>query len=261
MRFIYLITLLLIPSVFYAQNVEFDKNLFKDQKSEFKAAVKSYEAGDALFNSTPFAQYAAALPFYEEANAFNPNNAMLNFKIGVCYLNSNQKFKALGYFEKSKSLDANSNEDINFYLGRSYQLVRQWDKAVSSYSTYIKTANPKTAGDRVGVASKKIAECNEGKKLEKSPVRVWIDNMGKNINSEYPEYGMIMNADATEIYFTSRRPSTTGGGKDDMSGGWYEDIYTSTRTKHEWSPAVNVGDPINTKGHECRWFKDDYIHR
>ena len=41
MRFIYLITLLLIPSMFYAQNVEFDKNNFKDQKAEYKAAVKS----------------------------------------------------------------------------------------------------------------------------------------------------------------------------------------------------------------------------
>ena len=202
MRFIYLITLLLIPSVFYAQNVEFDKNLFKDQKSEYKAAVKAYEAGDALYNSEPFPQYAAALPFYEEANAFNPNNAMLNLKIGVCYLNSNMKFKALGYFEKSQSLNPKVDEDINFYLGRSYQLVRQWDKAVSAYSLYIKTANPKTAGDRIGIASKKIAESNEGKKLEKTPVRVWIDNMGKSINSEFPEYGMITNADVSEIYFT-----------------------------------------------------------
>lgn len=251
MRFIYLITLLLLPSVYFAQNVEFDKNLFKDQKSEYKAAMKSYEAGDGYFFSEPFPQYAAALPLYEEANKFNPNNAMLNFKIGICYLNSNMKFKALGFFEKSKSLDANVDQDINFYLGRGYQLIRQWDKAIASYSLYIKTADPKTAGDKVGIASKKIAECNEGKKLEKVPVRVWIDNMGKSINSEFAEYGMIMNADASEIYFTSRRPTTTGGGKDDYNGGWYEDIYTSTRNKTDWSPAVNVGDPINTKGHDA----------
>lgn len=251
MKIIYLITLLLIPSLFFAQNVEFDKNLFKDKKAEFKAAMKSYETGDTYYASEPFPQFSAALPHYEEANAFNPNNAMLNFKIGICYLNSNQKFKALGYFEKSKSLDSKVDEDIDYYLGRGYQLIRQWDKAVASYQLYIKTANPKTAGDKIGNASKRIAESNEGKKLEKTPIRVWIDNMGKNVNSEFPEYGMIMNADASEIYFTSRRPTTTGAGKDEYNGGWYEDIYTSKRTKKEWSPAVNVGDPINTKGHDA----------
>lgn len=251
MRKLYILSLFIAPFAIFAQNVEFDKNLFKEQKTEFKEAMKNYETGDLLYVGNPFPQYKQAIPYLEQANKFNPNNALLNFKIGICYLNSNQKFKALGYFEKAYKLKPDVNPDIRYYLGNGFQLVKEWDKAIAEYSTYLKTANPKTSAETIADASKRIIECNSGKKLDEKQIRVWIDNMGKNVNSEFPEYGMIMNADGTEIYFTSRRPTTTGGGKDEASGGWYEDIYMSRKVNGEWSPATNVGEPLNTKGHDA----------
>lgn len=250
MRKIYILSLLLAPLGLLAQqNVEFDKDNFREQKSELKEALKNIETGNGYILAE-FPQYPQALPYYEAANKFNPNNGELNFKLGMCYLHSNQKFKALQYFEKAYKLTPAISQDIHFYLGRGLQLSQEWDKAIAEYELYKKSANPKQSADMIAEATKKIAECQSGKKLTAQPVRVWIDNMGNSVNSDSPEYGMIMNADATEIYFTSRRSTTTGGGKDEYNN-WFEDIYTSKRVNGQWSPAVNIGVPINTKGHDA----------
>jgi outer membrane protein OmpA-like peptidoglycan-associated protein/tetratricopeptide (TPR) repeat protein len=246
-----LFILIVAPYVLFGQNVEFDKNIFKEQKDAFKEAKKNLDEGNKLYTNEPFAQYKAALPFFEKANEFNPNNAELNYKIGICHLNSNMKFKALEYFEKAYQLNKAVHQDILFYIGRGSQLAQQWDKAISSYETYKKTLNTKTEMERIISVGKYIEECRAGKNLVANPVRVWIDNMGEKINSAYPEYGMIMNADGSEIYFTSRRPNTTGGGVDEYSGGYMEDIYMSTKIDKAYVEAINVGSPINTKGHDA----------
>lgn len=246
-----LFCLLMLPISLLAQNVEFDKNSFKDQKTELKEALKNIDNGDKQLFAEPFPLYKEAIPFYEEANRFNPNNAMLNYKLGVCYINSNQKFKSIGFFEKAHTLNPAVSEDIRYYKGWGYQLVREWDKAIAEFNAFVTSANPKSQSVNIADASKRIKECNSGKKLDEKQIRVWIDNMGSNINTEYPEYGMIMNADGTEIYFTARRPTTTGGGKDETNSGWYEDIYYSTKKQGKWTPSTNLGEPINTKGHDA----------
>lgn len=248
---IWTLILIVAPTLLFGQHVEFDKNIFKDRKDEFKEATKSLSEGDKLFNAVPFPLYSQAIPHYEAANNFNPNNGDLNYKIGICHLMSNMKFKALEYFEKAYKLKPTVSPDIQFYIGRGSQLAEQWDKAIKAYELYKNTLNTKTDMPKIMDVSKRIEECRNAKKLVAKPVRVWIDNMGKNVNSEYPEYGMVMNADGSEIYFTSRRPNTTGGGTDEYSGGYFEDIYMSTKVNKEYQPANNVGEPINTKGHDA----------
>lgn len=245
-----LLAFLSFSFVSIAQNVEFDKNLFKDRKDEFKAAVKNLDEGNKLLNYAPFPLYKQALPFFEAAHEFNPNNADLNFKIGLCHLNSNMKFKALEYFERAYKLQPTVSPEVQYYIGRGSQLSQQWDKAIKAYEAFKNTLNTKTDMERIMETSKHIEECRNGKKLMVKPVRVWIDNMGKNINSQYPEYGMVMNADGSEIYFTSRRPNSAGNSSDDF-GGYFEDIYMSEEADKEYQAAKNVGEPINTKGHDA----------
>jgi outer membrane protein OmpA-like peptidoglycan-associated protein/tetratricopeptide (TPR) repeat protein len=240
-----------LPVISIAQHVEFDKNVFKDKKDEFKEAKKSLDEGDKLFTNQPFPLYPQALEAYLKANAFNPNNGDLNYKIGICYLNSNMKFKALEYFEKAYKLKPTVSPDIQFYIGRGSQLAQEWDKAIKAYEAYKNSLNTKTDMPRIMAVSKHIEECRHAKKLVAKPVRVWIDNLGPNVNSQYPDYGMIMNADASEIYFTSRRPNTTGGGKDEFINEYFEDIYKSKKEGKDYTPAENAGPPLNTKGHDA----------
>lgn len=253
MKKIIAITLLFVGAYTFAQQeVVFDKKNFKDNKKEYKEAEDFLEQAEELMYPNPFPRYSQALNFYLKANDFNDKSSHVNFQIGVCYLNTTNKFKALEYFEKAFKLNPNKHPDIHFYLGRGHHLQSEWKEAIQHYEAHKKRLNQQEQLAEIMEANKLIFECKSGKELVKDPTRVWIDNMGENVNSEYPDYGMIMTADASEIYFTSRRPSTLGGDKDPAIDQYFEDVYTSNKfSSNTWMPAINAGEPINTKGHDA----------
>jgi outer membrane protein OmpA-like peptidoglycan-associated protein/tetratricopeptide (TPR) repeat protein len=242
-------------SVFAQTDTPFDKSAFKDEKDGLKEAQKNLKEGEKFFYGVPFADFNSAIPPYEAAYKFNPNNADLNFKLGVCYLNTNLRTKSLDYFDKAYKLNPAISADLKYYLGQSNQLNSNWEDALKFYKQFKSenASNKNVTPEFLTNVDKKIIECESGKQLQKkeNQVRVFIDNLGQNINTEYPEYSMIMNADGSEIYFTSRRSTTLGGGKDEFDGKYFEDIFSAKKEGKGWSVAKNLGDPINTKGHDA----------
>lgn len=236
---------------FAQEDVVFDKKNFKSDKKGFKNALKALEEADELLAVVGRPKYEQAIPLYQKALAFNPKSAYVNYQIGKCYINTLYKFKALDYFLEAEKLHPGKFKGISYYIARSYHYKAMWDEAIQAYKTYLTEGEHETTvKDRV---KKYIVECENGKELMGHPVRVWIDNMGEAFNSIYPEYGLIMTADASEVYFTSRRPNTTGGEMDEMNNTYFEDIYTSTRNEstHNWLPAYNPESKFNTKGHDA----------
>ena len=99
------IIFLLVFQVFAAiaqQNVEFNKENFPEDKKGLKDAINNIETGDSYFFNADYTMYIA-IDYYLKANTFNPNNALLNFKLGICYLNSPNKYKSLDFLNKSSS--------------------------------------------------------------------------------------------------------------------------------------------------------------
>jgi outer membrane protein OmpA-like peptidoglycan-associated protein len=250
-KIFYILSILLTANAF-AQNVEFTKDNFKDNKDGYKEAKKNLEIGDDLFaQGSVF--YRQALDPYLLANKFNPNNALLNYRIGKCYLYSSTKLKAIPFLEKAIQLDANVDPQIHYVMGKAYHLDMQWDKAISEFKKFQSTiTKPSEFVEIIEDVNKHIEECNTGKDLVKNPIRVFIDNVGPEINTSYPEYGPIISADESVIMFTSRRAGTTGGGMDEYLNEPFEDIYVSfNKGGGKWSPAQNIGKPINTEGHDA----------
>lgn len=250
-KIFYILSILLTANAF-AQNVEFTKDNFKDNKDGYKEAKKNLEMGDDLFaQGSVF--YRQALDPYLLANKFNPNNALLNYKIGKCYLYSSTKLKSIPFLEKALQLDANVDPQIHYVMGKAYHLDMQWDKAIAEFKKFQSTiTKPSEFVEIIEDVNKHIEECNTGKDLVKNPIRVFIDNVGPEINTSYPEYGPIISADESVIMFTSRRAGTTGGGMDEYLNEPFEDIYVSfNKGGGKWSPAQNIGKPINTEGHDA----------
>jgi len=240
--------LLVITSTLFSQNVEFDKANFPNDKSGFKDAKNSMEDGDDFFNKSQkegYKLYGDALELYLQANKFNPNNALLNYKIGVCYLNSSWKQRALESLEKAYKLNPNVGENINYYLGRAYQLSMEWDKAIKEFQLYRPLIKPEDA-ESLKDTDRKISECRLGIELVKTPTLVFIDNIGPEINSPFADYAPVISADEAVMMFTSRRSSTSGGGIDPNDQQYYEDIYISTNEGTKWNPAKNMGKPVNS---------------
>lgn len=234
-------------------NVSFDTDNFsEEQKKELKEAIKNIKDGDDFFyNEIP--QYRQALDLYLKANAFNPSNSLLNYKIGVCYLKTIQKTKSVPYFEKALALDPKVKPDILFLLGQAYHLNLELDNAIEKFEEYRHILSPDELKENRAKIDKQIEECKVAKEMVEHPVRVFIDNIGAPVNTTYYEYGPYVNDDETVLMFTSCRPNTTGGGVDPIDLIYYEDIYISYKDKStdKWSEPINPGRPLNTDSHDA----------
>lgn len=268
---------------FAQKNVEFEKDNFPGKKDEFKEAKRNFKDGKEIFekammeymavltgyttenNMMPVSRreylhvsaenYAAALALLEKAQAFNPDNALCNWMIGFSKFHLKpQSDECIKYLEKAAELNPAVDLQMYYILGWAYQLHYRWDDALKYYGMY-KTQlqnNKGTTPFQTEDIDKKINECQTGKRLQATPQRVFIDNMGPHINSAYPDYSAYISTDEGTLIFTSRRKYKEGQKTDEGDGGFLEDLYVCTKTNGEWSDAKNMGPPINEEGfHEA----------
>lgn len=231
--------------LFAQEDIEFTKKNFPDQAYELSVAKKQIKnANIYVFSENNIKD---GLELYLKAYDFNPDNSDLNFKIGYCFYNTTQKYDCLQYFEKAYSLNQKVDKKIDYYLGRGYHLNYQFDKAIDFYNKY--AAGLKDEEEILEI-NKYITECRNGKEILKDTTDVEIINVGDNINTEYRDYGPMITADGSKMYFTSRRKGTTGG-KIAPDGMYFEDIYESTKTENGWTKARSVGTPLNSRLHDA----------
>jgi outer membrane protein OmpA-like peptidoglycan-associated protein len=252
LRSIYLFTFsfLFSASFLFAQNIPFEKSYFKDRKDEYKTAKDALDNGDKEYGH---GFRDAALDYYFVAQKFNPNNAELNFKIGKCMLSSlNRERKAsLGYLETAYKLEPSIDKKIHLYLGQSNHLNENWDAAIVEYQKEKQSLIGAAHAHEIKMLDKRISECKNGKELQKNPMRVFVDNLGDGVNTDYVEYFPVITTDESELFFTARRPDTFGGEIDSEDGVYREDIYVSTRENGKWQKSKNIGAPVNSDNHDA----------
>lgn len=78
--------------------------------------------------------------------------------------------------------------------------------------------------------------------------RVTIVNVGRNINTIFPEYAPVISADGKMMVFTSRRPVTEKEIKKNTEG--METVYVSyyNDKRKKWNDAKKLGESINQPG-------------
>ncbi len=228
------------------------------QYAEVQDAAKAFaKANNLMLNQN----YQQAINLLILADSLEPNNANINFKLGFCYLNSlNGKKNAEMYLAKaikniSPKYKDNSYKEKGapsfawYYLGQAYHYNNKFDQAIEAFNKfrdYIDAKDLNLASD----INRQIEFCINGKMLSEAPVAMEVKNLGKNINSAYPEYAPVISADESVLIFTSRRNNSTGA-KIAEDGGFYEDIYISYNNNGEWSEPQSIGANINTSGHEA----------
>jgi hypothetical protein len=247
MKYFYLALLLSLNSI-YAQtpNKVEDKALLLNPA--FLSAKKSFQNAD----------YKSSLREFLEIDSLQPNNPLLHYFIGASYLNiPGIKNKSLSFLQMAADAYEGYNTsatlkipvEVYFYLGQSQRQNYKLDDAILSFQKYEKQADGK------GKFSQKISEnaiksCEIAKELIKQPVKVKITNLGKNVNSEYPDYSPVISADESVLIFTSRRPD---GDITNVNENYeyYENIYISNKSGEEWTTPVSIGANINTFFHEA----------
>jgi len=253
MRILLTALVLAFANISMGQNVAFEKDNFPNDKDGYKRAVKNIKEGDRIFEEDRRASFNLAIPYYTAANEFNPDNAELNYKLGVCYLFSPQKRKSLPFLTKAFELDSQIDSyNIHYLLGWAHQLNSNWDEAIEEFERQLTVlTNSGGEPEEFQKVQKRLEEVKHGKEFEVTPVRVWVDNLGSAINSPAPEYAPLISTDESLLILTARRESNVGGLKDETDNFPFEDIYYSRNVGGEWSPVKNLGEDVNTSGHDA----------
>jgi Tol biopolymer transport system component len=238
-RYITVLLLVFFPFTFFAQRGSISLNPRKLSKAEQKMvedAHNLYEEGN----------YLLALPYYQKLLEAHPKELFFKYKLAACYLyKSDENEKALEYFqtilkEKPKS------PDINYFLGRAYHLNYRFDEAIEQFRIYTKTNPP---ADRKKETQRLIKNCENGKKLVAAPVEAKITNIGEPVNTGASEYVPVISSDQSVMVFTYRGEESMGGQQGEE--GYFEDVFYTEKTDGEWVKPVNLGENINSYGHDA----------
>ena len=233
-------------------NVAFTKENFPQQKKELRKALRLIKKGDKCFAFRLKGKYSEALDYYLEANNFNPNNALLNYKIGVSYIETYYKNNALIYLENARKLDPAVMPDIDYYLGKALQYNMRFDQATEAYNNF---KNQITAKDPEWVTAevdKRIQECQYGQEFVQNRKRVKVSNLGGDINSMWDDYCPVVSANDSILAFTTRRKGSHGDKLNKYDYLYYENIlFTYKDETNEWGIPVDPGKPINQKRNDA----------
>jgi hypothetical protein len=237
--------------------------LFLSFANEMNAQKKGYKEyvteGNYLFMEE---NYLNAIINFEKAYQLDSTNAYLNFNLGICYLNTlNKKHLAEKHLEvAAKNVNKNCNVDnpmektapplTHLYYGEALHINYKFDEALQQFSLFEKFISPKDK-EWNKIINRDRAIANYAKEQVNVPLNVQIQNLGDSINSEYPEYSPVLTADERMLIYTTRRPNTTGGNKDEF-GNYNEDVVVSYKDDNgKWSAPVSISPNINGIGMEA----------
>jgi outer membrane protein OmpA-like peptidoglycan-associated protein/tetratricopeptide (TPR) repeat protein len=237
-------------SVYTQEKVVIKKKEFRntEQTTGFKEAWKSIKEGDKYYDQG-VGTINLARDHYLFANQYNSYNAELNYKIGICYLLGDEKRKAIDYLLKAYELKPDVSHEIRLLIGRAYHQSEEFDKAIQFYSEY-KSSLPADE-DIVSISNSVdhlIIQCNHGQEHVSNPVRVIIQNLGEEVNSQYDDYNARFAYNDTALFFTSRRPVGKKSKRNELDNKYYENIFASPMFNGELHPAYPLEKPFALKG-------------
>ncbi|MGC1391874.1 MAG: OmpA family protein [Bacteroidales bacterium] len=217
---------------------------FKINKQGFSEAWKHIADGDVYYSEKGI-WYNDAYCEYLQALIYNNSNAELNYKTGVSALFSDKKEEAAGFFLKAIELKKDVAEDVLLLTGRSLQYAGRFSEAIEKFTGYLASPGKKSQKNTL-LARESIQECNSALLVTKDTLRISINNLGPNINSNSDDYSEVLTSDGKTIYFASRREIPKSG-KRHPDTKFDENIFVSSLVNGSWLPATSAGNKLTTK--------------
>jgi outer membrane protein OmpA-like peptidoglycan-associated protein/tetratricopeptide (TPR) repeat protein len=179
-----------------------------------------------------------------------------NYEAGQAHILTIHKELAVKYLMRVYRENPDYKFDLEYWIGKSYQYGKEFDKAIDFYKRYRARLNAKPnyqGKDRQPLAAveRAIFQCQNGKKFVNDPRNFSITNIGREINSEFDDYGPVLDENEDLILFTTRRrEDNLNEDVSDDNKPW-EDIFYASKAGDKWEYAKNVGAPVNTLTHNA----------
>jgi outer membrane protein OmpA-like peptidoglycan-associated protein len=258
MKYMFLFSLMLYLvsiSVHAQTDVSISRKEFRTEKPGSVDAWKHVKKGDSYYLDRGVF-YSDALNEYQQAFVYNPNNAELNYKIGVSCLFSDKKDEASGFFNKAFELKNNVSKDILFLNGRALMFNGKFSEAIEKFNNYLSSPEKKSKVN-INLAKKFIEECDSALIVTKDTLRIEITNIGANINSSADDYAIVLAPGGHKILFASRR------GLSEKKKNYYKDtkfdenIFSADFVSGSWGVAMLFDKNLYTKYCEAPLFMND----
>lgn len=223
---------------------------------QWNAAAQKMSAGDRLKMITAEENinkdnYDEAYKLYREVHRNNPEHPEVNYQCGKTAFNLKKYNEAQIYLSKAVKVNSSKTKDARMWLGRAEHMLGMLDESLKAFEIFKSTLKGKAAASHL--VNEYIYQVNVAKKLMNKPVNVTIKNMGKNINSTYPESNPSITADGKTFIFTTARPQNMGGKKDEVNQLYFQDIWISEKdsVSNEWTEAESIGGELNSDEHDA----------
>lgn len=208
-----------------------------------KSELKEYFL-DAEFFFAQEEYYDALYDYMELYNNGYRDNANINYRMGICYLNvPGQKDKSISFLNvatntvttkyKSGSFkETRAPLDAWLFLGNAYRVNNQLDKAIEVYTQY--KSLTKSAGE-IQYADQQIAACKLAIQFMNEPLAIRKTNLGAPVNTNSSNFKAVVSGDGRKLVYMNELP-------------FYDAVYFSTFVDHAWTEPVNITPQIESDG-------------
>ena len=194
-----------------------------------------------------FAQEAYVDALYDYLEIYNngyKDNANINYRIGVCYLNiPGQKDKSVNYLlESLKNVSPKYKEsslkqtyapvDAYLYLGNAYRVNNLLSQAIESYNKYKELAGSQGESK---FADQQIQACNTAIRFMDNPLKIRITDLGDSVNGESSNFKAVVSGDGLTMAYMNELP-------------FYNAVYVSRYRDGKWTSPVNITPQIQSDG-------------
>lgn len=184
-----------------------------------------------------YQDYYGALEQYLALLKSESDNVEYNFRTAVCYLKTNiDKGQAVPYLLNVVNINYLAKKEpepiVYYLLGRAYHHRHEFDEAIEMYEKFLKFESINES-DRL-LAQQKLQFSYNAKELVKFPIDITFTNMGKEVNSPYPDYFPFVPSDESYMVYNSKRPDSSAK---IPNGSWASNIYLSIENQSKFESA------------------------
>ena len=193
-----------------------------------------------------FGNYYDAQREYERLLKKDATNVLYKYNLGKCHLYQNvDKQKAIPLFlwvSKQEKADI----DVWYDLGHAYFVTDQLDSAKINFQKYLSLVSE----DKHFISAKRMLEmiANAEKAISR-PVNVEMTNLGKRINTSYPEFNPFITKNEKMLVFSSQRKMNLGNYR--YEDGYYAgDLWMTVYKFEKWKKSKRFSSMVNSKNIE-----------
>jgi outer membrane protein OmpA-like peptidoglycan-associated protein/cytochrome c-type biogenesis protein CcmH/NrfG len=244
-----LILVLLLPSEYLlAQGQQ------RELTTSNNRARRAFEDGVHKYN---LRDISSAAESFRNAVRIDPEFIEAYIVMGEMFQSAERFEEATEAYQKAIDIDPDFYPGVLYQYAESALAIGKYEDAGIKLRKFLEyDPMPDNARQR---AENLLLRSDFGMDAMANPVPFEPENLGSAINSPNDEYAPTLTADEQTLIFTRKKP------REDSNylhlGREYEDFYISYRKDGEWTPAGNLGPPINTQFNEgAQSISADGVH-